>query len=33
MLGGVIDPDYREEIGLNLHNGGKKITFGVQQIV
>jgi hypothetical protein len=24
VLGGVIDPDYHGEIGLPLHNGGKK---------
>jgi dUTPase len=24
VLGGVIDPDYHEEIGLPLHNGGKQ---------
>ena len=24
MLRGVVDPDYHEDIGLLLHNGGKK---------
>jgi hypothetical protein len=32
VLGGVIDPDYHGEIGLPLHNGGKKILSGVQEI-
>lgn len=33
MLWRLIDPDYQGEIGLPLHNGGKKDYVGVQEIV
>ena len=33
VLGRVIDSDYHGEIGLFLHNRGKKIASGVQEIL